>query len=99
AIRKVRDDRVGLLDASIRLETETKADNEAVLAQQLEQANKHEGQGKPVPDKLAERIKETQRRITNNNKNIAELSRQRDEVKDKYDKDIERYEALKSAAN
>ncbi|MGB1580252.1 MAG: DUF4124 domain-containing protein [Nevskiales bacterium] len=99
AIRKVRDDRVGLLDASIRLETETKSDNEALLAKQLEQAKPHEDKGKAVPAKLAQRIKETQTRIANNDKNIAELTRQRDEVKAKYDSDIERYEALQSPAN
>lgn len=98
-IEHARDDRLGLLDASILVEEEARADNSRRLTALIEQEQALLDQGKPISDKLRRNIATTKERISTNERNITELKRQRGEIEAKYNRDIKRYLELSSASN
>ena len=98
-IKRARDDRLTLMDAGILVEVQAHADNQRRLVKYREQEKALLDKGKPVSGKLRENLDDTLRRIGINERNIAELRKQRAEVEAKYNKDIQRFETLTSAAN
>lgn len=98
-IKRARDDRLTLMDAGIQVEVQAQEDNQKRLMKFREQEKALLDKGKPVTEKLRMSMNDTLRRLAINENNIAELKKQRAEVEAKYNKDIERFTALTSAAN
>lgn len=98
-LKHARDDRLSLMDAGLNVEAEAHADNHKSLAKLRTQEKQLQQQGKPVPDKLRKQINEVNRRIEVNERNMAEIRKQRAQVSAKFADDIARYEALTSGAN
>ena len=99
AIEHVRNDRLSLLDASMLVAIQTHADNTRHLIKLRDEQKVLLEQGKPVPAKLQKSMKSVISRIQNNEVNINELQRQKADTAEKYQRDIERFTILKSAAN
>ena len=98
-IERARDDRLTLLDASIQVEVQAKSDNNRHLGKLRDEERALLDSGKPVPKKLRKSLEATVSRITNNERNIAELKKQRASVEAEYNGNIRRYLELQSAAN
>lgn len=97
-IEKARDNRLGLLDASILVEVQTHSDNLKRLNALKDKEKALVDNGKPVSDKFSKRLKQARYALSVNESNIAELKRQRAETEAKYSRDIKRYNELKLAA-
>ena len=99
AIERVRDDRLSLIDASILVTVQAHADNHKRLIALRGEEKMHLDAGNPVPNKLRKNLQDVIDRIKSNELNIQELQRQRSATNDQYQQDINRFTALKSAAN
>lgn len=95
-IEQARENRVSMIDGRLRLLEKSAADSEASLSQLHEQAQPHLDNQRPVPDKLAEQIRDFTQAVEDNQAAIRSLKEERINLNEQFDEDIRRYQTLTS---
>jgi len=99
-LEHARDSRMEVIDSVIRLisssidTTQTKLDQ---LTKRAEDA--YISQSKQVPGGLAQKIEHFQRKIESRNAQIALKADEKEKIRQRYERDLERFRLLKSASN
>ncbi len=98
-IEHARDDRLSLMEGSLLVAEQIHEDNKNRLQTLRDREKALMEKGRPVSNKLRAQIVDVIGRIRVYEQNILELKRQRDATAAKYQRDIDRFNELKSAAN
>ncbi|MDC1286508.1 DUF4124 domain-containing protein [Gammaproteobacteria bacterium] len=99
-LEHARDSRVEVIDSVIRLissSIDTTQDKLDQLTKRAEDA--YISQSKQVPGGLAQKIEHFQRKIESRNAQIALKAEEKEKIRQRYERDLERFRLLKSASN
>lgn len=91
-----RDRKVSAIDASIELTNITIDKLKADLERERKRAANLERKGKTIPKNMQESIDSLQRQINDKDSYIKSKEQEKEELKDKYAKDLERFRELKA---
>ncbi len=94
-LERTRDDRLQTLDGRLRLAEKSLADNEDGILQLQEQIAAAARDDKKVPARLTRQLGEFEATLENNRHVVEKLRAERDELRRKFARDIDRYRALK----
>lgn len=95
-IEKMRDDNVRVIESRIKLTKSRIEKTQADLDKRIQAAADAERDGKKPNEALLKDIETLRKRIKNNQEFIAEREKEMENVKSKYNADIERFKQLKN---
>jgi len=96
-IESARDGKLKTLDSTITLAEKRDTKMQAELDKKVNQAASAEREGKTPPAHLQDDIESLKRQINTNNELITNTHKEQEDVKAKYEKDIQRFKELKGA--
>lgn len=94
-IEAMRDERVAMVDQRLMAAEKNAADTDKSLAGLRARAEALTKEKKPVDEKLAKQIRQFERSQKENEKAIARYRRERDEIAQKFNGDLARYQELR----
>lgn len=98
-IEMAREGRVTAIESQINVVSSTIANLEERLSELEQQAAQIRNNDRPVPDNLQKRIEETRDELLNNQRYLMRKQGEREETRDKFNAEIERYKELRGEGN